>query len=234
MTNVQTSELSSQPVTVAPARQTAIRVLIIDNQSLVRRGLREELSQLDDFVVVGEAGDGLSALQIARETQPDVVILDVMLPELNGIEVTRALRGGRQAGRKRPEVLVFTDTGDRFYALALLMAGARGYLLKSEPVSHVIDGVRELMRGGTALNPSVYATLVEWVSNYSVDLSRRELEILRLMARGLTNDDIAARLSISPATVQRHLHNSYRKLPFVRNRAEAIAWAWINGIVQVE
>lgn len=234
MNSILISDPSSYVAQSPTARQSVIRVLIVDNQGLVRTGLREELSQFDDFLIVGETGDGQSAIKMAQETRPDVVILDVMLPELNGIEVTRALRGGRRVARKCPEVMVFTETGDRFYALALLMAGARGYLLKTEPVSHLLDGIRELMRGGTALSPSIHSTLVEWVSNYSVDLSKRELEILKLMARGLTNEDIAAKLAISPATVQRHLHNSYCKLPFVRNRAEAIAWAWINGIVQVE
>lgn len=219
---------------VPSAKKMRIRVLVADSNALIRRGLREELSRFDDIELVGEAADGHQALEMVRLQHPDVVILDMSLAGMGGVELTRVLRDPRRSTRPCPEVLVFTEIGDRFYALALLMAGARGYLFKSEPVERVVAGLRDLMRGGVVLSPSVSTMLVEWVSNYSVVLSKREREILKLMARGLTNEGIAASLGISPATVQRHLHNSYHKLPFVRSRAEAIAWAWINGIVQPE
>jgi DNA-binding NarL/FixJ family response regulator len=210
-----------------------IKVVLADAQTLVRHGLGQAIAQQDDMMVVGETGDGNYVLELVDQLQPDIVILDVPLLRLSGTEVTQQIH---QTNLQRPShavtnVIAFSAYGDRQYVWSLLSSGARGYLLKNDPVALVMDAVRQVNRGYVALSPSLQALLVDFVVSQDFTLSERELAIFKLLALGYSNKEIGQRLSISEKTVQQHLQNSYRKLPFVRNRSEAVSWAWINRLV---
>ncbi len=226
------------PPTSSPNEQP-IRVLLADNHAVVRQGLRRELELAGGIVVVGETNQGEEVVACVQAAGVDVVILDIRLAGISGLEVTRQLRAPltremrppSPAGLRRPQVLVFTAYADRHYALALLMAGARGYLLKTETPARVAEGVRQLAQGHVSLSQPIQDLLADWTAAQHIALSERELTILKLLARGLTNAEIGSMLGISAGTVQHHLHNSYQKLPLVRNRAEAVAWVWINRLI---
>lgn len=211
----------------------AINIVLADAQTLVRHGLKQAIAQQDDVVVVAETGDGYHALELVAKHKPDIVILDVPLLGLSGIEVAQHIHHQSLFPETAAvtNVIAFSAYGDRQYVWAMLTSGARGYLLKNDPVPLVIDAIRQVDRGYVALSPSLQALLVDYVVSHDFTLSERELDIFKLLAQGHSNKEIALRLSISEKTVQQHLQNSYRKLPFVRNRAEAVSWAWINRLV---
>jgi DNA-binding NarL/FixJ family response regulator len=213
-----------------------IRVLLADDQELVRSGFRLILELADGIDVVGEAADGREAVRLAKELQPDVVLMDVRMPELDGIEAIRRLR---QAGVEA-HVLVLTTFDLDEYVYAAMRAGASGFLLKDAPREQLVTAVRTVARGEALLAPTVTKRLIEQFVDRPApeeampslaDLSVRELEVLRLLARGLSNAEIADGLIIGEATVKTHVARILRKLG-VRDRLQAVVIAYETGIIQ--
>ncbi len=213
-----------------------IRVLLADDQELVRSGFRLILDLTEGIEVVGEAADGREAVRLAKELQPDVVLMDVRMPELDGIEATRRLR---QAGAEA-RVLVLTTFDLDEYVYEAMRAGASGFLLKDAPREQLVTAVLTVARGEALLAPAITQRLIErFVGRPSPDqaapalaeLSARELEVLRLLARGLSNAEIAAELIIGEATVKTHVARILRKLD-LRDRIQAVVFAYETGIVE--
>lgn len=211
------------------------RVLLADMHHIARKGIRQEIANQADIWVVGETDDGYELLDLASTLKPAVVILDIKLARLSGVEVTRYLnemaRNTAQRANLAPVVLVFSAYSDKQYVWSLLAAGARGYLLKSEPLAQLVTGIRQVAAGQTVLSQSVQTNIVELIPYLNQELSDGESKVVQLLAHGLSNREIAQNLHISEGTVKSHLNNTYRKIPWIRTRAEAIAWAWINHIV---
>lgn len=214
-----------------------IRILIVDDHPVVRDGLNAILSTRPDFDVVGEAGDGFAALRLASELAPDVVLVDLEMPGLDGVETLRRLR------QKNPDikVIVFTafDTDERI--LSAIQAGARGYLLKGAPRQELFRGIRIVYEGGSLLQPLIASKLMAQVGaqNPSTDaaaaaeaLTPRELEVLQELALGLQNKEIAAKLVISERTVKFHVSAILEKLG-AGNRTEAVAVAAQRGLIDL-
>lgn len=213
-----------------------IRVLLADDQELVRSGFRLILDLAEGIEVVGEAADGREAVRLAKELQPDVVLMDVRMPELDGIEATRRLR---QAGVDA-RVLVLTTFDLDEYVYAAVRAGASGFLLKDSPRDQLVTAVRTVARGEALLAPAITQRLIErFVARPPLEeaapavaaLSRRELEVLRLLARGLSNAEIAAQLVLGEATVKTHVARIFRKLD-LRDRVQAVVFAYETGLVE--
>ncbi len=217
--------------------QPSIRVLLADDHALVRQGIRRFLDEAGDIEVVVEVGDGQEAVRLAESHRPDVVIMDIRLPGMSGVEATREIK------RRFPQirVLVLTAYDDDPYIFALLQAGADGYLLKTASAKELIQAVRMVWRGGTALSPEVAGKVVRQVAARKPEgaldqvepLTERELEVLQLTARGLTNRAIGYTLGISHRTVQGYLASIYDKLD-VSNRTEAVTEALRRGWLVLE
>jgi DNA-binding NarL/FixJ family response regulator len=213
-----------------------IRVLLADDQELVRSGFRLILELAEGIEIVGEAADGREAVRLAKELQPDVVLMDVRMPELDGIEAIRRLR---QAGVDA-RVLVLTTFDLDEYVYAAVRAGASGFLLKDAPREQLVTAVQTVARGEALLAPAITQRLIErFVARPPADevapalgeLSARELEVLKLVARGLSNAEIAAELVVGEATVKTHVARVLRKLN-VRDRVQAVVYAYESGLVQ--
>jgi DNA-binding NarL/FixJ family response regulator len=213
-----------------------IRVLLADDQRLVRSGFRMILRADPEVEVVGEAGDGEEAVALARELQPDVVLMDVRMPALDGIEATRRILAGPAP---RPQVLVLTTFDLDEYVFAALRAGASGFLLKDAPEDQLGAAIRVAAEGGSMFAPSVTRRLIERFANVGEtappptleELTARELEVLRLLARGLSNVEIAAELVVSEHTVKTHVARVLRKLD-LRDRVQAVVLAYESGLVR--
>ncbi|MBE7551837.1 MAG: response regulator transcription factor [Anaerolineales bacterium] len=210
-----------------------IRILVADDHPVVREGLVAILSTQPDFEVVGEAGTGPEAVEQALALQPDVLLLDLEMPEMDGVEVLRRLSQANPA----VQVIVFTafDTDERI--LGAVQAGARGYLLKGAPRKELFDAVRVVRAGGSLLQPVVASKLLWQVSHQSQasqaeTLTPRELEVLRLLAQGLQNKEIAAELVISERTVKFHVSSIMGKLG-AGNRTEAVTLAAQQGLIEL-
>lgn len=211
---------------------TKTRIIIADVHAVVRRGISEEIGRQADMEVVGETADGYETLALANLHRPDVVILDIKLLGLDAVAVTRRLQKmGEAGGYGRVAVLVFSAYADKQYIWSLLAAGARGYLLKSEPLEQLVAGIQQVAAGHTVLSQPVQTTVVEMIPRLNQELSHNEARVLQLLAHGLSNREIATEMQITEGTVKAHLNNTYRKIPWIRTRAEAIAWAWINRLV---
>ena len=210
-----------------------VRVLLVDDQELVRSGLRRILRRRDGVVVVGECEDGDQVAAAVRELRPDVVVMDLRMRRVNGIDATRALRRDPDA----PPVLVLTTFDDDELLAAALRAGAAGFLLKDSAAEDLVRGVRTVASGQAMLDPAVTARVLETFRSApeptpaaSIPLTDREQEVLRLMGRGLSNAEIAATLVISEVTVKSHIGRIFTKLD-LRDRAAAIVYAFDRGLV---
>lgn len=215
-----------------------ISILIADDHEVVREGTRRVLEQGDDLEVVAQAGDGEEAVRLATSCQPDVAIIDIAMPKLDGIEATKQIR----ALCPGTAVLILTAYDDDQFVFSLLEAGAAGYLLKSVRGSELIGAVRAVHAGDSVLHPSVarkvlnrFATAAstEHRPEPSEALTERELDILRLASRGFSNQDIAGDLSLSTRTVQGHLGHIFGKLG-VSSRTEAVVKALKKGLVTLD
>lgn len=215
-----------------------IRVLVADDQALVRGGFRVMLDSAPDIEVVGEAATGAEAVALARETRPDVILMDIRMPEMDGIEATRAILGDPATADERVLVLTTFDLDE--YVYAALRAGASGFLLKDTDPDDLLDAVRVVAAGEALLAPSVTRRLIAEFARRP-DLARhpagdlpalteREREVLVLVARGLSNAEIAGSLFISPATAKTHVSRIMMKLD-ARDRAQLVAIAYESGLV---
>ncbi|MGI8690142.1 MAG: response regulator [Thermomicrobiales bacterium] len=204
-----------------------IRLLIVDDHPIVRDGLRGVFADDPDFVVAGEAGDGAEAVALAGHLRVDVVLMDLRMPTMSGVEAIRLLRQTVPATR----VLVLTTFETDSDVLPAIEAGATGYLLKDAPRDELIRAVRAASRGETVLSPSVAGRLLGQVRKPANDaLSEREREVLTLIANGATNREAAGRLFVSEATIKTHLLHIYEKLG-VRDRAAAVGEAYRRGLL---
>jgi DNA-binding NarL/FixJ family response regulator len=213
-----------------------IRVLLADDQDLVREGLRMILDNEDDIEVVGEAGNGKQALEKARLLDPDVVLMDVRMPELDGIEATRRLA----ASGLRARVLVLTTFDLDEYVYRALKAGASGFLLKDTRREQLVAALRTIAGGDALLAPAITRRLIEdfcrgpdpgGMPEAAASLSERELEVLRLLARGLSNSEIAAELFLGEATIKSHVARILAKLD-LRDRVQTVVFAYESGLVR--
>ena len=215
------------------------RVLLVDDQPLLRTGFRMILSAEADLTVVGEAGDGASAVELARRLRPDVVLMDIRMPGTDGIQATRALAG---PGVEEPiKVLILTTFGLDEYVVESLRAGASGFLLKDAPPEDLVEAIRIVAAGEALLAPSVTRRLLDRVASRLPpanedtipalsQLTERELEVLKLMARGLSNAEIAEKLVVSETTVKTHVSRVLAKLD-LRDRVQAVILAYETGLV---
>ena len=212
------------------------RILLVDDQPLLRMGYRMVLESQDDLAVVGEAGDGAEALGLVAELDPDIVLMDVRMPGMDGIEATRRIVEGDRHAR----VIILTTFDLDEYAFAGLRAGASGFLLKDTPPADLLAGIRTVAAGDALLSPSVTRQLIEEYvrrpqagpsAGHTLDgLTDRELEVLALVARGLSNAEIAQHLYVSPATAKTHVARLLMKLG-ARDRAQLIVIAYESGLV---
>ena len=210
-----------------------IRVLIADDQALVRTGFRKILESEPDLEVVGEAGDGGEAVEAGLLLRPDVVLMDIRMPRLDGLEATRRL-----AGETRVIVLTTFDLNE--YVYEALRAGASGFLLKDAPADQLVTAIRVVAAGDALLAPSITRRLIEEFARRPPSdarpaeveaLSPRELEVLRLVARGLSNAEIASELYVGDATVKTHVSRILQKLS-LRDRVQAVVLAYESGLLQ--
>jgi DNA-binding NarL/FixJ family response regulator len=214
-----------------------IKVLLADDQSLVRAGFRMILKAEPDIEVVGEAADGREAVAKAGTHRPDVVLMDVRMPEMNGIEATRVIATGDGA----PRVLVLTTFDRDEYVYEALRAGASAFLLKDAPEHQLLAAIRVVADGGSLFSPSVTRRLIEQFAARGTTgpppgelegLTARELEVLRLVARGLSNAEISSQLVVSEHTTKTHVASILQKLG-LRNRVQAVVLAYESGVVRV-
>jgi DNA-binding NarL/FixJ family response regulator len=215
-----------------------IRVLLADDQTLVRAGFRAILEMQDDIDVVGEAGDGAEAVERARELKPDVVLMDIRMPGLDGIEAARRLLAN---GTEAPRVLMLTTFDLNEYLYEAMKAGASGFLLKDAPRDQLVSAIRTIASGDALIAPSLLRRLVEDFVRRPApgsrtptelsDLTERELEVLKLVARGLSNGEIATTLFLSEATVRTHVRHILSKLN-LRDRVQAVVLAYESGLVR--
>ncbi|WP_410608884.1 response regulator [Amycolatopsis sp. lyj-109] len=214
-----------------------IRVLIADDQEMVRMGFRMILESHDDIEVVADVADGVSAVSKARELRPDVCLLDIRMPGLDGLEVTRQLAGPDVADPLKVVVVTTFDLDE--YVHTALRNGASGFLLKDAGPALLIEAVRAADRGDALVSPQITVRLLKHFNGGAVKpqaaspsepLTPRELDVLQAVARGLTNTEIGAELFMSLSTVKTHLASVQSKIG-ARNRVESAAWAWRSGVV---
>lgn len=215
-----------------------ITIVLADDHPIVRQGVKTLLEAEPDFSVVGEAGDGLEAVEVAERLKPRVVVVDVLMPNLIGIEVVRQVRHRLP----RTRIVVFSMSASDAHVLEALRSGASGYVLKGSDATELIQGIRSAARGERFLSADIPARLLDALDNAPVaesaadpylNLTAREREVLQLVAEGATNADVAERLYISPRTVEVHRANLMRKL-HLKSSAELVRYALSRGIVALE
>ncbi|MDL4813814.1 response regulator transcription factor [Actinomadura sp. OS1-43] len=215
-----------------------IRVVLVDDQELVRAGFTMVLDAQPDIEVVGEAGDGQQALDLLRTTAADVVLMDVRMPRMDGIEATRRVVSGEAA----PKVIILTTFDLDEYAFAAIKAGAGGFLLKDAGPAQLIEAIKAVHSGDAVVAPSTTKRLLDRFALHLPDtedrasgalesLTDREGEVLRLVARGMSNAEIAGRLFVSEATVKTHMGRILMKLG-LRDRVQAVVFAYETGLVK--
>jgi len=224
-------------MTDAANRAPAIRIVLVDDQELVRAGFRMVLDAQPDMQVVGEASDGLGAVDLARRLHADVMVMDARMPRLDGVEATRRIR---QAG-DLPRVLMLTTFDLDEYAFAALKAGASGFLLKDVPPEELLFAIRAVHSGDSVVAPSTTRRLINQFAallpgaqetpDELGELTDREREVLILVAQGLSNGEIAQRLFVSEATVKTHVGRVLAKLG-LRDRVQAVVYAYEYGLVR--
>jgi len=233
VTGTEAGEAGCPPVRAAPP----IRVVIADDQALVRTGFRMIVDAEPDLQVVGEAADGVEALDAVSSAHPDVVLMDIRMPRMDGVEATRRLVERDHSAR----VLVLTTFDLDDYVLEAIRAGASGFLLKDTPPEDLVEAIRVVAAGDALLSPSVTRRLLDRVAKVLstadaptpgdlASLTERELEVLRLMARGLSNSEIAAQLYLGETTVKTHVSRILMKLG-LRDRVQAVVLAYESGLV---
>jgi len=216
-----------------------IGVLVVDDQALVRAGFRVLVENAPDMVVVGEAADGLEAIELVRDTQPDVVMMDIRMPRIDGVEATRLITTG--AGTEHARVLILTTFDLDEYVYGALRAGASGFLLKDTPPEQLLSAIRIVAAGEALLAPSVTRRLIEEIATQehheaAADLkmfdvlTAREHEVLLSVAQGLSNREIADSLFMSPATAKTHVSRLLTKLD-ARDRVQLVVMAYESGLV---
>ena len=211
----------------------SIRVVLGDDHTLVRQGLRRAIEQTSDLEVVGEASTGTEILRLVKEVEPDVVVLDIRMPEMDGIEAARHLTGDR------PEtgVVMLTAFDDRHFVVEAVRAGAKGYVLKTRDADHLLRTVRLVHEGNMVIDPELVVAVADELTaakgsaRAPETLTERELEILQLLAFGYTNREIGERLFISPDTVKTHLEHVYQKLG-ASDRTAAVAEAMRRQLIE--
>ena len=217
---------------------TKIRVIVADDHPLLRDAMRNTLEMQEDIEVIGEASDGEEAVKLSSELNPDVVIMDIVMPKLNGIEATKRIR----ETSSDTAVLILTAYDDDRYVIGLLEAGAAGYLLKSARGQALVDAVRTVSAGESVLHPAIIAKVIKYGMRTRAQnaergtegqLSDRELEVLKLAAKGMSNKDIAEEIFLSTRTVKAHLSNIFDKLD-VASRTEAIVKGIKEGWLTVD
>ncbi|MBN1188638.1 MAG: response regulator transcription factor [Dehalococcoidales bacterium] len=211
-----------------------IKIVLSDDHQVVRKGLKALLNAEPEFEIIGEAGDGLDTVKLVEELKPDILVLDLMMPGINGLEVTR------QLNKKSPGtgIVVLSMHSNEAYVLEALRSGARAYILKESPPEELVRAIREVSSGHRYLSAPLSERAIEAYTQKTEtkpmdpfdQLTTRELEILQLAAQGSTNNDIAARLFISPRTVETHRTHLMRKLNLA-NHAQLIQFAIQHGII---
>jgi DNA-binding NarL/FixJ family response regulator len=213
-----------------------ISVLVADDQEIVRLGLRTLLENVEGFSAVGEAADGLAVVAEAARTRPDVVLMDIRMPGIDGLEATRRITADPALAATR--IIVLTTFERDEYVFAALHAGASGFLLKDTPPPRLLEAITTVVDGGALLAPSVTrAVIAEFTARSSRrvphprlgQLTEREREVVTLVAQGLTNHEIAQRLSVSPATARTHVSHAMIKLG-ARDRAQLVVFAYQSGL----
>jgi DNA-binding NarL/FixJ family response regulator len=218
----------------------SVRIMIADDQALVRAGFKMILDAEDDIEVVGEANDGLQAVDMAKRLKPDVVLMDIRMPELDGIEATRRIVDRDGDGDEQPVRVIMLTTFDlNEYVYEALRAGASGFLLKDVPPEQLAEGIRIVAGGEALLAPSITRRLIEEFAEVAPaipeappgldELTARELEVFKLVARGLSNAEIAAELIVSETTVKTHVARMLMKLG-LRDRVQAVVLAYEAGV----
>jgi len=214
-----------------------IRVMLVDDQAMVRAGFRMIVESEDDITVVGAAADGSAAVELAPRCRPDVVLMDVRMPHMDGVEATERIT----AMPDPPRVLMLTTFDLEDHVYAALRAGASGFLLKDAPAEQLIDAVRVIARGDALLAPSITRLLIEEIARRPAgdqtaavegfaDLTERELEVMRLVAKGMSNAEVAAALYLGEATVKTHVGRILAKLA-LRDRVQVVVVAYESGLV---
>jgi DNA-binding NarL/FixJ family response regulator len=223
--------------TYPPARP--VRVAVVDDQPLVLAGLRDTLARSPALELVGEAQHGAEAVQLARLMRPDVMLMDIGMPGMNGVEATRLICG--ETRHSAPQVLILTVYEHDDYVFEALRAGASGFLLKTTPTENVIEAVIAIFAGGAYLAPAVARRLVTEIASRPaspavaapelVGLTDRELDVFKLLVCGYRNDEIADRLVVGESTIKSHVQNLYRKIG-VRDRVQAIIYAYERELLR--
>lgn len=219
-------------------RDTPIHVLVADDQALVRAGFRMLLDARDEVTVVGEAADGLEAVTLTRQAQPDIVLMDIRMPVMDGVEATRIIAG--MTGPTAARVIILTTFDLDHYVYDALRAGASGFLLKDTPPADLLRAITVVAAGEAMLDPSVTRRLIARFAGGDAprvvepaalpELSPREEEVLRLLARGLSNAEIAAALVVNETTVKSHVAHLLTKLD-LRDRVQAVVYAYESGFI---